>query len=196
MTIFVTSDLHFGHKNILKFNPETRPYDSIEEHDEALVDNWNSVVGPNDTVWNLGDLSFHRDFNKTLDILERLNGQHHLILGNHDQLLRKFRFAEAAKNAGVASISDYHELRINKQKICMSHYAMRVWNCMHHGALMLYGHSHGSLPGVGRQMDVGIDACDMPSNQRPFAIEDVIEFLSAKEAIYFDHHRVQNPEVS
>lgn len=189
--IFVTSDLHFGHKNILKFNPETRPYDNIEEHDEALIDNWNSVVGPNDVVWNLGDLSFHRNFNKTLDILGRLNGKHHLILGNHDQLLRKQRFREEAEKH-LASISDYHELRINKQKICMSHYSMRVWNCMHHGALMLFGHSHGSLPGVGRQMDVGIDACEMDSKQTPFLLDDVVDYLLQKEIVWFDHHKVQN----
>lgn len=186
--VFVTSDLHFGHRNILKFNPATRPYETVEEMDDALIQNWNRVVGPNDEVYNLGDLSFHRNFNATIEILKQLNGRHHLILGNHDQLLRKNRFRQAAENY-LESIQDYVELKRNGQKIVMSHYSMRVWNCMHHGAIMLYGHSHGSLLGVGRSMDVGIDSSDMQSNQTPFDLDDVIAFLNNKPIVNVDHHK-------
>jgi len=185
--VFVTSDLHFGHRNILKFNPRTRPYETVEKMDDALISNWNAVVSPSDDVFNLGDLSFHRNFNVTLEILERLNGRHHLILGNHDRLLRKPRYRLAAENY-LESIQDYVELNVNKRKIVMCHYSMRVWNCMHHGAIMLYGHSHGSLTAVGRSMDVGIDSSDMNSYQRPFFLDDVINFLSLKKIAIHDHH--------
>lgn len=79
--IFFTSDLHFGHKNIIKFC--NRPWDTTEEMDEALIANWNSVVGDNDIVFDLGDFAFATN-RRWKDILERLNGRHYLILGNHE----------------------------------------------------------------------------------------------------------------
>lgn len=79
--VFVTADTHFGHKNICKFEPTTRPFNSIEEHDVELVRRWNSVVKPKDTVWHLGDVLFGRDSFETLGLL---NGRKHLVMGNHD----------------------------------------------------------------------------------------------------------------
>ena len=52
---FITSDLHFGHKNILEY--DKRPFSSIEEHDESLIENWNSLVRPQDLVYCLGDIT-------------------------------------------------------------------------------------------------------------------------------------------
>ena len=63
----------------------------------------------------------------------------------------------------------------------MSHYAHRTWDKSHHGSLHLYGHSHGTLPGVGRSMDVGVDSTDMNSDFTPFLLDDVIKFLMTKE---------------
>ena len=65
---FFTADTHFGHANILKHEAASRPFASIEEHDEQLVQNWNAVVGPKDTVWHLGDLGWGR---KEPEILRR-----------------------------------------------------------------------------------------------------------------------------
>ena len=83
--IFIVSDCHFGHSNICKFLREDgtklRPWDNSDEMDEVLVQNWNSVVKPNDTVYNLGDVVMNR---RCLPILNRLNGSVRLILGNHD----------------------------------------------------------------------------------------------------------------
>ena len=80
--VFVTSDTHYWHHNVLKFEPEARPFSSVEEMNEVLVDRWNSVVTKRDLVWHLGDVCFGRVEN--LEILSRLNGQKKLILGNHD----------------------------------------------------------------------------------------------------------------
>lgn len=80
--IFVISDTHFGHKNILEFEPIKRPFTSIEEHDETLIQLWNETVGKNDTVWHLGDVLFGA---KNFSILERLNGIKKLVMGNHDR---------------------------------------------------------------------------------------------------------------
>jgi calcineurin-like phosphoesterase family protein len=80
--VYVTSDTHFGHANILKFEPEHRGhYESILEHDLDLVQRWNSVVRKEDTVWHLGDVYFGKDAHR---ILGALNGYKRLVLGNHD----------------------------------------------------------------------------------------------------------------
>lgn len=79
------SDTHFGHEKILHPDGKgrrARPFKSVEEMDEHMVERWNSVVGKGDRVWHLGDFAFGRD---ALDIAGRLNGTKELILGNHDQ---------------------------------------------------------------------------------------------------------------
>lgn len=85
MNIFLTSDSHFSHKGIVKFlrddGTKERPWDNTEEMDEALVQNWNSVVRPKDTVYHLGDVVINRS---ALGIVSRLNGTKVLIQGNHD----------------------------------------------------------------------------------------------------------------
>lgn len=76
-----TSDTHFGHTNILEYEKEARPFSSLEEMHERLIDNWNSVVRPNDTVYHLGDFCFGK---KNIDIAGRLQGKKRLVMGNHD----------------------------------------------------------------------------------------------------------------
>lgn len=80
--IYVTADTHFGHKKIIEFEKEFRPYTTIEDHDRDLVARWNAVVKPKDTVWHLGDVYFGGAANH--DILGQLNGIKKLVLGNHD----------------------------------------------------------------------------------------------------------------
>lgn len=75
------SDTHFGHANILGFEPEARPFKTVEEMNEAIIDNWNRVVSHRDTVYHMGDFCFGR---QNICIAERLKGQKRLVLGNHD----------------------------------------------------------------------------------------------------------------
>jgi calcineurin-like phosphoesterase family protein len=88
--VFFIGDTHFGHKNILLYEPEdrqykefssSRPFKDIDEHDEYLVTEWNKVVGDKDIVFVLGDFCFGRD---NIDIASCLNGRKRLIMGNHD----------------------------------------------------------------------------------------------------------------
>lgn len=80
--VFVISDTHFGHKKILEFEADARPFATITEHDESLVERWNAVVRPKDTVWHLGDVLFGRG---AFPILGLLNGVKKLVMGNHDR---------------------------------------------------------------------------------------------------------------
>lgn len=79
--IFMIADTHFGHKNIMAY--ENRPFQSVEEMDSRLIENWNSVVQKQDKVFLLGDVSFYGK-EKTQAIIRRLHGHKTLILGNHD----------------------------------------------------------------------------------------------------------------
>lgn len=81
--VFLISDTHFFHHKILEFEAKARPFSSVEEMNETLVDNWNRVIGKRDTVWHLGDVCFGGA--ESLRILNRLNGTKNLIMGNHDQ---------------------------------------------------------------------------------------------------------------
>jgi calcineurin-like phosphoesterase family protein len=81
--LFVTSDTHFQHQNIFKFEPG-RPGKDLDEHDEILIQNWNSVVKEGDKVWHLGDVYFGADQTARQKLL-RLNGKKYLCLGNHDR---------------------------------------------------------------------------------------------------------------
>ena len=76
------SDLHFGHKNVLKF--DRRPFSSVEEMNQTILDNWNNTIKSDDDVYLLGDIFWKNDLAD--EILPKLKGQKHLILGNHDRI--------------------------------------------------------------------------------------------------------------
>ena len=103
MANYFIADLHFGHTNILSF--DARPFKTIEEHDETLIKNWNNTVGIDDDIYILGDISWHNS-TKTIEIFKQLNGNKHLIKGNHDQKLLKNRELRSL----FVEITDYKEL--------------------------------------------------------------------------------------
>ena len=182
--IWFTSDHHWGHANIIRFS--SRPFSSVEEMDEALVERWNTVVQPRDTVYHVGDVSLHKDLGRARSILERLNGSICLIRGNHESV------AERLKDR-FAWIKDYAEVKVpdpeareGRTFIVLCHYAFRVWNKSHHGSWHLYGHSHGSLPDDpnARSLDVGVDCHDYA----PVSYARVTEIMASKQFVPGDHH--------
>ena len=82
--MWLTSDLHFWHKNIIKYC--TRPYKSVEKMNRCLIDKWNAKVDKEDHIFVLGDFSLERNPEKLKSIVNKLNGVKHLVLGNHDEL--------------------------------------------------------------------------------------------------------------
>ena len=117
--------------------------------DEVLISNWNAVVGRSDEVWHLGDFGW-RDTKRIKSVFLRLNGQKRLVIGNHDG-------KEVLNLPWSAPPCHYAEISVDRQRVVMCHYGMRVWNGMRRGAIQLYGHSHGRLPGTNLSLDVGID---------------------------------------
>lgn len=139
MANFFISDLHFGHKNILSY--DNRRFRTIEEHDQALIENWNNAVGMGDNVYILGDLSWHTP-KKTIEIFKELSGIKHLIVGNHDhEIARKREF-----KALLAEIVDYKELTFSDGSgIVLCHYPIPCFNKQFYGWIHLYGHVHNSF---------------------------------------------------
>jgi calcineurin-like phosphoesterase family protein len=177
MALFFTSDTHFGHKNILVY--DKRPFDTIEQHDEALINNWNSVVTEKDDVWHLGDFCL-RSARPASWYLSRLRGRVHLVRGNHDDKAAwrdKHLFSTAQEAAYIK-----HE----SQRIYLCHYSCRVWRASHRGSWHLFGHSHGGLDHIGealgKSMDVGVNL----HGYRPLSFQEVKKALDARSLL--PHH--------
>ena len=136
MKEFITSDLHFGHKNIIKY--ENRPYKDITEMDCDLIKQWNKQVNKEDVVYILGDFSFY-DGVGTNNILKMLNGKKILITGNHDA---KFLKDKNFNRSLFEEIVDRKSIKKNKTKIYMSHFPMADWNNREQGSIHFYGHLH------------------------------------------------------
>lgn len=184
MKTFFTSDQHYGHRRICEL--ADRPFSSVEEMNETFIANHNNVVSSKDTIWMLGDFSF-MDETATRSLLLRLNGQKHLVLGNHDK--RLISHPERFMDYGMfKSIQTYKEISIQKQKIMLFHYGARVWNKSHHGSWLLYGHSHGSLPPYGLSVDVGVDDTNISDEYRPYEFGEIERFMRSREIEIADHH--------
>ena len=139
MAYFFIADTHFGHENALTF--DNRPFRTIEEHDKALIENWNNAVSRNDEVFILGDISWH-NATRTNEIVSSLNGVKHLIVGNHDKKLLKNREFQSL----FIEITDYKELSLSDKKgIVLSHYPIPCFNHHYYGWYHLYGHVHISF---------------------------------------------------
>ena len=163
--IWLTSDTHFFHENILKYC--NRPFGSVEEMNEALVKNWNSVVKPEDHVYHLGDFCFGNvaKWNWCLEP-GRLNGHIHLILGNHDPE-RVFR--EGTKIERFDEICFQKVLIIEGWTVYLNHFPFASFsNNFDHKVMQLFGHIHSGPTGIGNvmmngntlqwnQYDVGVD---------------------------------------
>ena len=175
--IFFSSDYHLSHNNVLKY--DNRPFKTIEEHDEAIINNHNSVVGKNDVFFFLGDFSFNTKATVLKDFLSRLNGIKFFIKGNHDYNKTINSYNEFGTYLGQQSdiVIDYNlENEDNElQHIVLNHFPLRIWNKSYHNSYHLFGHVHGGLVDKpnGKSMDVGI----MLNNYKPFSFKEIKNIL-------------------
>lgn len=176
MTIWFISDTHFDHDNILEYS--SRPFESLEEHNAALILNWNDYVKPNDIVYHLGDFAMGRDFANIESICGSLNGFIHLIPGNHDT------------NAKLKIYERYFTiepplLHLRKPDVILCHYPIAVWLGSHYGTPHLHGHSHGSYVSEGKILDVGVD---VEPKYRPKNWDELKDKLNSCKISQKDHH--------
>lgn len=199
--IWITSDTHYGHKNICRGVTDwrlpdgsipvdqTRDFLSVEKMNSAILNNINEVVGQDDILIHLGDWSFggFENIRKFWDQIVCKNI--HLVLGNHDHHIERNR--EGIKGI-FSSVNDYVELTVDSYKFVLMHYPLSSWNGLNKGVMHLHGHVHLSNDkkfGKGRKMDVGMDGS---MDFRPYnLIREVVPVLRKREVISdmeFDHH--------
>jgi len=172
---FFTADPHYGHEAIIKHN--NRPFDTIEEHDETIISNYNSVVGKKDLCYILGDFAWENH----IKYLSRLNGKKILIMGNHDKMpqIAYKQFTEVALRK---------DIKIDGIKITLDHYSGKTWNCSYHDSLQLYGHSHGRIKEDRLAFDVGVDCW----NLKPISFETVKrKYLWLKENLKHNENEIE-----
>lgn len=156
MSTFFTSDLHFGHKNIIKY--DNRPFSNITDMDTTIIKNWNNKVQATDSVYILGDISWY-NATKTADIINQLNGHKILIIGNHETKLSPI------VKACFDSIKSYAEIHEDGKTLILSHYPIHFYNHQFHGAIMLYGHVHNSeSEQLVQRFKIKAVQCNIPCN--------------------------------
>ena len=178
--LFFTSDPHFFHENIIKFCD--RPFESVEEMNLALINNWNNKVPPDAHIFILGDLMLKGSIDMARHILGRLNGIKHIIWGNHDyqNKLNRPTITDMFESFGdiIEIIVDDEEISGDGQRVVMCHYPMLSWNGSVRGTWQLFGHIHSGPLSSSKekdirltpaQYDVGVDN----NNFTPLSYEEV-----------------------
>jgi calcineurin-like phosphoesterase family protein len=183
MNTFLISDTHFSHRGITQFLrkdgvTKERPWDNVEDMDEALVKNWNSVVRPKDKVYHLGDVVINRS---ALPILERLNGEKVLIKGNHD-VFRAEEYLKYFKDIrGSHKLNDY----------ILSHIPLHPMSVHERWKGNIHGHLHsqrvklthwnGST--VWEEIDSRYFCVSVEQiNYTPLSLEDVMKKIKEQQA--------------
>jgi calcineurin-like phosphoesterase family protein len=183
--VYITSDTHYGHKNIVRGVTNwrtqdgqvplesTRDFQTIEQMNERMIDGINHFVGQDDTLIMLGDVSFG-GFENIGIFLDRLVCRNiHLILGNHDHHIDRNRDQIQER---FLSVQHYLEVNIEGQDFVLCHYPLQSWHGLNKGVIHLHGHVH--LPphrkfGNGKRLDVGMDGNGMD----PYSISEIIKIM-------------------
>lgn len=180
MTLWLTSDEHYGHHNIIKYCD--RPFTDIDDMSRQLIALHNSCVKPDDTIWHLGDFTMNEKY--VPQILKQLNGTHYLVPGNHDSCFAAHKNSEAAKRRyllyGFAGI--YQNVFNFEGEFICSHLpfagggdasAKERYSSSRledKGQWLLHGHIHNKWKTNGRMINVGVDVWDY----KPVSFETIL----------------------
>lgn len=160
---YFTADEHYYHKNIIKFCD--RPFIHTKEMNLTMIQKHNNIVKNSDQniTIHAGDFSFGTT-GQTKEIINQLNGGHIFLQGSHDRW---------GNSSGRQFI---WQGKIGKEKLTVCHYAMRTWHCSHWNSWQLYGHTHGTLEPVGKQLDIGVDT----NNFEPYSFNDIQHIMGRR----------------
>lgn len=210
--LYFTSDLHFGHRNVIKFCE--RPFEDVKEMNKELIDRWNARVKPNDYIFVLGDTFWFNSRHDTLKIVSQLNGQMYFLLGNHDKASQFELCIEKLDNFHILSdivqlsvdcgASDF--LRSHFEGLdsstkwlgfCLCHYPLACYSGSGY-RYQLFGHIHSRkdmpmmefgrpiLINNTRCMDVGVDRHDWA----PVSVTEVLHEIETYP--YWGYHCVKS----
>lgn len=185
------SDCHFGHQNIMKFHDRVFKIvkdkkipikdEHISVHDNALIELWNETIARQDIVYILGDFSFHNK-QDTKKILDKLHGQKHLIIGNHDSSASKLEpmFKSVSHIKDVVFKKSTYDFLEEDFHVIMCHYPMLSWQSRNYGSVNVHGHCHGFLDSLNNdsgelRVDIGVDGELAKNNNFIISLEKLYE---------------------
>lgn len=170
MTTWFTADQHFNHKNLV--TKGKRKFDSVEQMDDYMIDRWNRIVKPDDTVYQLGDFTLQKSPKIFQMYLDQLNGNVKFVTAGHDKWVRTYHY-----DAGII-LPPLHTIKVKWPYdqdivyITLCHYPMWSWERSHYGMPHFHGHTHGNIgmhskagnypvianiKDAGTRIDVGVD---------------------------------------
>lgn len=175
---YFTSDQHLGHHKIITYC--NRPFETIQQHDNTILDNINSIVQENDNLVIGGDFSFGDPYS----FIKRINCKNlYFVIGSHDKLMWKY-------NRMFKEFTEKLCLDVNGQSMVITHCPHLCWEKSHYGTWHLFGHIHsGKSPKAdnmtlfdqviakGKMLDVGVDG----HNFKPWSFEEIKEVLDKKD---------------
>jgi calcineurin-like phosphoesterase family protein len=177
-----TADTHFGHKRIVELSD--RPFATLAEMHDYLIDTWNSLIGRKDRVFVVGDFGFAGPLCDLDVVFGALRGEKHLVVGNHDEDNPKVLRLPWVSQTQIAKVKD------DGRRVVACHYPMTTWPGVQRGYPHVHGHSHGTLRDV-RPMraDVGVDVpWPLRGWGEPLEYGVVHATLSAQAYAAVDHH--------
>lgn len=200
------SDLHWHHNK--DFIYKARGFESIEQHDEAVIKSINDNVKHNDILFFLGDLCLNTSESQFEELLTLINCQTiYYIWGNHNSRVKDvylkalksnfpttdiyktlYDFSEVevypVKYRNLTFLGNYQEIVVNGHYIILSHYPMRSWNGMNKGAFHLFGHIHSHNEFIsGKSLDVGFDAF-----KKPLSFSEICDMMIKMSIVHEGHH--------
>jgi len=180
-----TSDLHFNHRNIIKYCK--RPFNSVEEMNQVLIKNWNTLVSVNDIIYILGDFTFLSKTKEIKLLLDQLNGKKILIKGNHDRI-----GTDKAYELGFNAMMHECILKIDKKLVRLHHYPYKkknlfrtllnlfllkkydnIYNPIDDGKILLHGHTHQKDKIRKNMIHVGVESWGF----KPVSEHQIIELM-------------------
>ena len=213
---FFISDLHYGHSPNWEIPLcKRRGYNTVEQMNSAIIENWNKVCDNTSQVFNLGDFVFQDPTGeKFIELHNKLNFQILFCLeGNHlsghkqvyiNELKKQFPNAYTDKlnfcvyplefklndNKKIIFMPEYMEVIINKTVLCLCHYPLYVHNYQKDKSISLVGHSHSSCSLTNKDTGRGMRLdCGFESFQRPISLTEVKEWLKNRDLDQVDHHQ-------
>lgn len=199
-TTWYTSDIHFGHENVIGFCD--RPFIDKEEMKEKIIENWNKLVNPGDLCIFVGDIFFYHTAEEMKNTLSRMNGRKVLVKGNHDLTPRKMM------NAGFEICVEEMVMTISGERVIISHYPFKMDKKLmfylkiksffkkmiglralkfekYHdrrpedkGQFLIHGHTHSKEKSKDRMIHVGMDAWEY----KPVNIQEISNLINQIKA--------------
>lgn len=209
MSTYLWADTHFNHSGIIGYcgrvDPRTGlPFRTVGEMNRSLIERWNTVVTrESDVVWVLGDFGFKENVHDRGEdlavIFHKLRGIKNLVVGNHDEKNKATTLrlpwenrveVRDGKGEVVRTILPHLvTLKESGRRAELCHYPLETWKGAARGALMLHGHSHGSLKRViPHRFDVGCDVF----KDGPVAFDKLWELAQRQAYQPQDHHATRD----